>query len=965
MVMKKGKCLIFGLLPLTAAAALPNVSMQKNGNVSKSTKVENISDIFAIGEEGTVDQLILKNASPQEVVGMLEQLTKCTALMEQKLPAAQISLEIHEPISKKEAIAALESVLSLNGIAIVNMGGTFMKVVTSKSAITQSPDILDESLLTYEPTQKVYSKFFKFRYLDATEFQKLIKPLLTPSSSNTVLFASSNSLFITDTMANLQTIENLVQRTDTPINMVESINFLPLNNVKASAVSKKFEALKRGGLKKYLNNMTIDYDDSSNQLIVITSQENLPVIVDIVKQLDNKCELLLRSEVIRVKHGDAKKITDIVSGIVKEQRSRVEKENKMAFERQQAQMSAQSSLASALAQAASGSRSNQQISNTYSDFISSQQLPGGELGEEQAAQFSANLTLSSDERSNSIIVYGTASDLSQVRHLIANLDVLLDQVRIEVIVAQITLNEGQQSGMDALDLGYHQGEAYNQYKGSKKIAQIDAGQDGGDKTLTHEYQPREYDINFKGSLGPDGGLGSFAGTLKNFALSTVFKKAKMDSNIKILSTPTLVTTHNRKANFKIGEERPFIDSSTQKDDKDSKERISLIYKHVGLELTVTPLIGSNGIIQMEIEQKISKYDGDVSAGSVLAPIISDKQIDSFVSVANGDVIVIAGFKEKEESKSGGKLFILGDIPVLGDALFTSRKRDEKTKELIVFIKPTIILHPQEESAYLDKRLEVTNFKEDIAHYKATGDFPKSKPFPKDTIFGLNAQAMAESAQARKKGEGKAAKINQNRATRRNRRRGKSEATVQPVPTEPEPFVAAESSSDVWDGWAQREKSETEKNKRNRATRRNRRRGKSKVTVQPVPTEPEPFVAAESSSDVWDEWAQRERSEAEKNKQNRATRRDRRRGRSKATVQPVSTEPEPFVAAELPSDVWDEWARQPITPGSDDFVAEVSTKEEVFPDGISDLTPESETIFESKEGGIAKPLTRKGHFSRRR
>ncbi|MDR1907079.1 MAG: hypothetical protein LBQ03_02585 [Puniceicoccales bacterium] len=774
--MKRKKYLVCGLLPLTISATLLDSSVQRNGNVSEQTEVDvknapNVSEADGNGSgSGTVEQLILKSADPREVIGILEQLTGRTALMEQKLPTTKISIEIQEPISRQEAIAAVESVLSLNGIAIVDMGEKFMKAVTSKSAMTQSPDILDESLLTYAPNQKVFSKFFKLHYLDATEFQKLIKPLLTPSSSNSILFVSSNSIFITDTMANLQSIENLIKRTDMPIKMVESINFLPLNNVKASAVAKKLEQLKRGTLKKYLNNTTIDFDDSSNQLIVITQQENFSTIADIAKQLDNRCELLLKSEVIRIKHGDAKKISDIVSGIIKEQRSRIEKENKMAFERQQAQMSAQGSLANALAQAASGSRSNQQISNSYSDFIASQQLPGGELGEEQAAQFSANLTLSSDERSNSIIVYGTASDLSQVRHLIANLDVLLDQVRIEVIVAQITLNEGQQSGLESLDLGYHQAQHYSPYEGSKEVTILGGNKDGTDLKFTHKYLPVPYDINVGAKFGEKGSLGSFTGTFKNCALASVFNKAKTDSNIKILSTPTLVTTHNRKANFKIGEDRPFVDSSTQSDEANAKERINITYKHVGLELTVTPLIGSNGIIQMEIEQKISKYDGDANAGNIQAPIISDKQINSFISVANGDVIVLAGFKEKENSKSGGKLFLLGDLPILGDALFTSRKRDEKIKELIVFIKPTIILHPQEEAAYLDKRLEVTNFKEDIAHYKATGDFPKSEPFPKDTIFGLNAQEMHKKNQQRKTDR----EINQNKKNstidRRRRRR---------------------------------------------------------------------------------------------------------------------------------------------------------------------------------------------------
>ncbi|MDR0590855.1 MAG: hypothetical protein LBG09_03340 [Puniceicoccales bacterium] len=768
--MKKGKYLMLGLFPLGISAELDASAELRNVTPSQQTDVGSAipsqqtdtgggrqgnsqtaqwstdpSRQMAVdpskGAPGTkransqdvVDQLILTGSDINEVLGILEKLTGRTVLREQKLPTTKVSIDVQEPISRQEAISAIESLLCLNGVAIVDMGEKFMKAVVSKSAITQSPDIIDESLLAYEPNQKVLSKFFSLHYLDATEFQKLIKPLLTPSSSSSILFASSNALFITDTMANLQSVENLIKRTDHPISMVEAINFIPINNVKASAVVKKFDQLKRGALKKYLSSTTIDCDDSSNQLIVITPQENFPTIENLAKQLDSKCELLLRSEVIRIKHGDAKKITDIVSGIIKDQRSRIEKENKMAFERQQAQMTAQGSLANALAQAASGSRSNQQISNTYSEFISAQQLPG-ELGEEQAAHFSANLTLAAEERSNSIIVYGTSSDLAQVRGLIANLDVLLDQVRIEVIVAQVTLKEGQQSGLESLSLGHN----------------INV-----DDKIKAKSTSAKHDLSFEAGFGTNdagyGGISSFSGTLKNLAFQNILKKAKVDSNVKILSTPTLVTTHNRKAQIKIGEERPFVDSSTKSDgDVNSKERVQIQYKHVGLELTVTPLIGSNGIIQMEIEQKVSKHQEDVDVAGLKAPLLTDKQINSFVSVANEDVIVLAGFKEKTNAKGSGKMFLLGDLPIVGDMFFSPKSRKEETQELIIFIKPTIILHPQDEAAYLNKRLEVTNFKEDIEYYKATGDFPQSEPFPNDTILGLNGQEMKKKAEEREK-----------------------------------------------------------------------------------------------------------------------------------------------------------------------------------------------------------------------
>jgi general secretion pathway protein D len=376
MVMKKGKYLVLGLFPIAISSlflkgnaggvnvSLPSIPFGSLGDVEDFSGALMDQSNETSPEGDVVEQLVLASADTREVIGILEKLTGRTALIEQKLPTNKISIDIHEPISRIEAISAIESVLNLNGVAVVDMGEKFIKLVSLKSSITQSPDIVDQSLLSFEPSQRICSKFFKLRYLDAGEFQKTVKSILTPSTSNIINFTSSNALFITDTMANLQNVENLIRLTDIPIQMTELVNFIPMNNVKASAVVKKFDQLKRGTLKKYLSTITIDCDDTSNQLIVIAPQENFAIIQNIAKQLDNRCELLLKSEVIRVKHGDSKKSTDIVSGIVKEQRSRIEKENKMAFERQQAQMTAQGSLANALAQAASGSRSNQQISNT-------------------------------------------------------------------------------------------------------------------------------------------------------------------------------------------------------------------------------------------------------------------------------------------------------------------------------------------------------------------------------------------------------------------------------------------------------------------------------------------------------------------------------------------------------------------------------------------------------------------------
>jgi Flp pilus assembly secretin CpaC len=208
-----------------------------------------------------------------------------------------------------------------------------------------------------------------------------------------------------------------------------------------------------------------------------------------------------------------------------------------------------------------------------------------------------------------------------------------------------------------------------------------------------------------------------------------------------MSAPTIVTTHNKPAEISVGESRPFIESMVSDSNSGGGTKNNVNYKDVGLTLKVKPLIGNNGIIQMEIEQTVDKNIEVVNVGGMEQPVISKKHATSFVSVADMDVVVLAGLQEKNYDNSGGKIWLLGDLPLVGDLLFTSRTREEITTELIIFIKPTIILQPQDEAGYLEKRLEAANMKPDLEYYNNKGKFMDGEPFPNDTLFGLQLAEM--------------------------------------------------------------------------------------------------------------------------------------------------------------------------------------------------------------------------------
>ncbi|MDR0351151.1 MAG: hypothetical protein LBH49_00660 [Puniceicoccales bacterium] len=680
-----------------------------------------------------VEQLVLVEEGISQVLAILEKLTGKTVLKE-KIPDSKISLEIQQPMTRAEAILAIESVLALNNVATIDMGDGFIKAVVAKNTSSHAPELVDESLRDVVASQKAYSKFFTLKYLDAGEFNKLIKPMVTNGLSQVIHFQSSNSLLIVDTLANLQRIEEVVKRVDVPIDIKEEMYFHVLSNVKAASVVKCIRDIcSRGSFKKYFSsNITIESDEPTNQLIIMAPSESLSVIKKIIKNLDVNKEPLTRTEVIRIKHGSAKEISELMRKIINEQRKQEDRVNSYKLAQQEAQ--AQRLQNSTATQTKSAANTPIQLDLGNNDGIG-----------EHDIQFSSSLAIENDERSNSIIVYGTPSDILQVKSIVNKLDILLDQVRIEVVIAQVTLDKNQVSGLDSFNLSFVPGSGISVGNGGSSAgnSSTSGGNSGGSDSVTPSGS-RGSEIGY-GFYGADKHF-SLSGNLRNFSLNSVFNKAKTDSNVKIMSAPTIVTTHNREAVIEVGESMPILESSISDSNTGGGIKSSITYKNVGIMLKVKPLIGNNGIIQLEIEQKIEKKVSEVEFSAAKQPVISTKHATSFVSVADMDVVVMAGLQEKITENGGGKLWLLGDLPLLGDTLFSSRKKRETTTELIIFIKPTIILQPQDEEGYLNKRILAAGVKKDFDNYNENGKFDDGEPFPNDTLFGLQLAELKRTQQ---------------------------------------------------------------------------------------------------------------------------------------------------------------------------------------------------------------------------
>ena len=119
--------------------------------------------------EAIIGELVLVEDSADQVLKLLEQMTDKIILRRQDLPASKFTFNSRGAISQREAVLALESLLTLNGIMLTDMGGRFMKAVPATSVNTHVPALIAGSTLELDPSQQIYAKLFKFDYLNAEQ----------------------------------------------------------------------------------------------------------------------------------------------------------------------------------------------------------------------------------------------------------------------------------------------------------------------------------------------------------------------------------------------------------------------------------------------------------------------------------------------------------------------------------------------------------------------------------------------------------------------------------------------------------------------------------------------------------------------------------------------------------------------------------------------------------------------------
>lgn len=647
--------------------------------------------------EEMIEFLRLRDAPLELVFSNLESLTGRIILRPQALPQTTVTLDISHPVSKSEALQALISVLALNNIGVVEMGEKYLKIIElANKTRTEAPEMITGSLLGLPPSGRVASKVFELTNLRAQEFVPQLNTLLNVQLGGAVLFNNTNAFLVTDSISNLQRVEELIVALDRPAPTDFTPKFYSLRFAKASDLVGRVKLMLQSPNQLALgNSLSLSADDRTNQVVLIADPKQQAFFDELIGKLDVKADPNTRNEVIYLKHATAKDVSTLLTTVITGQTNAAAKSNG-APRAGQAGFGNTSPFNPTPAPAANA---NANTGRPAAAPASAGAAAASALAADSATQFSGILTVASDDRSNAIVVSGTVDDIRLIRELVDKIDIVLAQVRIEVVIAEVTLSDTTKTGLETLNLTV-----------------------GPDPSGTTQI------TNFAAAAS---GWTVSNGTVSPIQFQNVMTNTGQKNNLKVLSSPTIVTTHNNEAQIIVGESRPIITGSTSTANTSGTGgptvSSTVTYKDIAIDLKVTPLIGEDGNIQLKIDQQVNDIVDNVTIDNNVQPVIGRRQATSFINVLDGEMIVLGGLQRTKNIRNRTKLGFLFELPIISH-LFGARTKTEERTELLLFIRPHV-LPPTIGSAQARTEIERLSNKEQINNHLKNTPFNPPPPLP--------------------------------------------------------------------------------------------------------------------------------------------------------------------------------------------------------------------------------------------
>lgn len=305
----------------------------------------------------------------------------------------------------------------------------------------------------------------------------------------------------------------------------------------------------------------------------------------------------------------------------------------------------------------------------------------GELKKAVKALLSGRGTVDHDQRTNSLIIRDLPENLQRVDELVSVLDKETKQIKISAQLLEVESGFLREIGVDW--------RIVNAYGIESPVQEVDPNAAPEDEipplfpenTDRQNYASEEVLVRGTRNVLTDRlGQFSFARLVEDYTINGILATIESSDKGKIIAHPEVTTLDNVEAYIQMGQKIPIKQF-------DPSGNTIITFYDVGTKLRVTPHITSESRVLLHLSPERSSYQFDPNG-----VVINTQHAETNVVVENGETAVIGGLTNQENQSIKTGLPILKDIPVIG-FLFGYEKKEVTTRDLVIFVTPTIIEPP--------------------------------------------------------------------------------------------------------------------------------------------------------------------------------------------------------------------------------------------------------------------------------
>lgn len=586
-----------------------------------------------------------------------------------------VTLFSGQPVRRDDLLPILHELLRIHGAVAVKQGTFYRITAISKGPALVRPD--------GRKVAGVVMQVLPVRFLPVAAMKRLLTPFM--GEGGTILdHVRGNYLVVIDLPSNIRRLAEIQALIDVEVLAGTRMELYRPRAAAAHDLARELSAAMRFSLASAVQGDTFAARflplPRINQLLVIAySDAAWNYVKHWLERIDVADETATRKVFIRaVENRKAAELAQVLSRIYGSGRSSVP--------RPQPRLSGPGSAAGLRAggdadggrHGLSSARGTRTAGGARDRRPAHGEVPGAQVRAPDAAVASARagtgVRVVAEPDTNSLVILATPREYSDIVEVLGGLDLVPRQVLMEVLVAEVTLSDDFEFGVE-----------YALSKGGFGSTEAETG---GSADAT-------------GLQALDSGFASIIDAGRDFR---VFVRALMqDARVKVLSSPHLLAVDNRPARIRVGSEQPVATGVVVSQEAQATTT-TIQFKNVGRILTIIPRINSEGLVNLQVRVEVSNVGERVMVGRQSFDAFNVRDAETTAVLQDGQTLVIGGIITDSLRRTRIGIPLLMNVPVLGPLFRTDLERSDRT-ELVILITPRVIRNRPEGESVTERFLD--------------------------------------------------------------------------------------------------------------------------------------------------------------------------------------------------------------------------------------------------------------------